>query len=61
MDAEFEQTPGGSEGQGSLACCNPWLQTVKHDRATEQQQVIHVVLQQKPTRRRKATMLQCRN
>ena len=21
---EFEQTPGGSEGQGSLACCSPW-------------------------------------
>ena len=21
---EFEQIPGGSEGQGSLACCSPW-------------------------------------
>ena len=21
---EFEQTPGDSEGQGSLACCAPW-------------------------------------
>ena len=21
---EFEQTPGESEGQGSLACCSPW-------------------------------------
>ena len=21
---EFEQTPGNSEGQGSLACCNSW-------------------------------------
>ena len=21
---EFEQTRGGSEGQGSLACCSPW-------------------------------------
>ena len=21
---EFEQTPGDGEGQGSLACCNPW-------------------------------------
>ena len=21
---EFEQTPGDSEGQGSLACCGPW-------------------------------------
>ena len=21
---EFEQTPGDSEGEGSLVCCNPW-------------------------------------
>ena len=21
---EFEQTPGDSKGQGSLACCNSW-------------------------------------
>jgi len=21
---ELEQTPGGSKGQGSLVCCNPW-------------------------------------
>ena len=21
---ELEQTPGGSEGQGSLACCSQW-------------------------------------
>ena len=21
---EFEQTPGDSRGQGSLACCGPW-------------------------------------
>ena len=21
---EFEQTPGVADGQGSLACCNPW-------------------------------------
>ena len=21
---EFEQTPGNSEEQGSLACCSPW-------------------------------------
>ena len=32
---EFEQTPGDSEGQGSLACCSSW---VGHDLATEQQQ-----------------------
>ena len=24
MDAEFEQAPGVGDGQGSLACCNPW-------------------------------------
>ena len=31
---EFEQTPGDSEGQGSLACCSPWgckeSDTTKH-------------------------------
>jgi len=21
---EFEQAPGGDEGQGSLRCCSPW-------------------------------------
>ena len=21
---EFEQTPGGGDGQGSLGCCSPW-------------------------------------
>ena len=21
---EFEETPGDSEGQGSLVCCSPW-------------------------------------
>ena len=35
---EFEQTPGGSEGQGSLVCCSPWDQRVGQDLVTEQQQ-----------------------
>ena len=34
---EFEQTPGDSEGQGSLMCCSPWGQIAGHDLATEQQ------------------------
>ena len=35
---EFEQTPGESEGQGSLACCSPWgSERVRHDLVTEQQ------------------------
>ena len=35
---EFEQTLGGSEVQGSLACCSPWgSQRVRHDLVTEQQ------------------------
>ena len=34
---EFEQTPGDSEGLGSLACCSPWSQRVRHDLATAQQ------------------------
>ena len=39
---ESEQTPGDSEGQGSLACCRPWghkgSQRVGVDLATEQPQ-----------------------
>ena len=31
---EFEQTPGDTEGQGSLACCSPWGHRVRHDLAT---------------------------
>ena len=28
---EFEEIPGDSEGQGSLACCGPWGHRVRHD------------------------------
>ena len=35
---DFEQTPGDSEGQGSLACCSPYSCRVRHDFATEQQE-----------------------
>ena len=34
---ETDQTPGGSEGQGSLACCGPCCRRVGHDWVTEQQ------------------------
>ena len=35
---EFEQIPGGNEGQGSLVCCSPCSpQRVEHDRVTKQQ------------------------
>ena len=34
---EFEQTLGTGEGQGSLACCNPWGHRIRHGLATEQQ------------------------
>ena len=27
---EFEQAPGGGEGQGSLACCSPWGHRIRH-------------------------------
>jgi len=36
---EFEQTPGDGEVQGSLACCSPWGHRVRHDLATEQQEL----------------------
>ena len=34
---EFQQTPGDSEGQGSLVCCSLWGRRVRHDLVTEQQ------------------------
>ena len=34
---EFEQTPGDSKGQGSLACCSSWCHRIGLDLATEQQ------------------------
>ena len=34
VDMEFEQTPGDSERQGSLACCSPW--GLKESDMTEQ-------------------------
>ena len=35
---EFEQTPGDSEWQRSLACSSPWGHRVRHDWVAEQQQ-----------------------
>ena len=35
---EFEQTLGGSEGQGSLVCCRSQVCRVRHDLVTEQKQ-----------------------
>ena len=32
---EFEEIPGDSEGQGSLACCSPCGPRVRHDLVTE--------------------------
>ena len=34
---EFEQTPGDSERQGSLACCTSQGHRVRHDLATKPQ------------------------
>ena len=42
---EFEQTPGDSEGQGSLACCSSWGGRVRHDWVTEQQSTLHCLHQ----------------
>ena len=35
---EFEQTPGDSEGQGSLVCSSPWGLRVRQAWTTEQEQ-----------------------
>ena len=32
---EFEQTLGGSEGQGSLVCCSPWDHKESNTTVTE--------------------------
>ena len=32
---KFEQTPGDSEGQGSLGCCSPWGHRVRHSLANK--------------------------
>ena len=37
---EFGPTPGDSEGQGSQACCSPWIRRVRHDLGTEQKQPV---------------------
>ena len=38
---EFEHTLGDDEGQGSLVHCSPWgSQRVRHNWATEQQQLL---------------------
>ena len=34
---EFEQTPGDSEGRGSLVCCSLWGCRVRHNLVTGQQ------------------------
>ena len=34
---ESEQTPGDSEGQGSLECCSSWGHRIRQDLATEQE------------------------
>ena len=35
---EFEQALGDGEGQGSLACCSPWICSFGYNRETEQQE-----------------------
>ena len=40
---EFEQTPGGSEGQGSLVCCSPWGRKKSDTTQTEQQQLQNTI------------------
>ena len=35
---KFEKAPGDGDGQGSLMCCSPWPQRIRHYWATELQQ-----------------------
>ena len=41
---KFEQAPGDSERQGSLACCRPWGRRVGQGWATEQQHNIAILV-----------------
>ena len=40
---EFEQTPGETEGQRSLASCSSWGRRVRHDLVTEQQWILYAL------------------
>ena len=42
---EFEQVPGDTEGQGSLACCSPWGHKESDDLVTEQQAMCQAMYQ----------------
>ena len=44
MDMSFQQTLGNSEGQGSLACCGPWVCRVRNNLVTEQQTVLFSIV-----------------
>ena len=37
---ELGQTLGDDEGQGGLACCNPWGHRVRHHQVTEKQDIL---------------------
>ena len=37
---EFKQTPGNSDGQGSLAYYSPWIHKDRHNLVTKQQYII---------------------
>ena len=52
--AEFEQTPGDSEGQGSLACCSAWGHNEHHHPQRESRPAVkscHLDLSGKPVMR----------
>ena len=41
---ELGQTLRGDEGQGGLVCCSLWSQRGRHNWATEQQQVLSIII-----------------
>ena len=52
--AEFEQTPGDSEGQGSLACCSAWGHNEHHHPQRDSRPAVkscHLDLSGKPVMR----------
>ena len=57
---KFEQTPGDSEGQGSLACCSPWglkeldmTERLNHNNAETKQEGTNGLINSKKTKLRR--------
>ena len=49
MDIDFEQALGVGDGQGSLACCGPWVKNIWHDWVTELNWTDYGIINERPS------------